>query len=166
LQAQLVLQADWQSLHYFAFHEDPGAPQYLSMFQSTLWPSLVKAGWQLHRQQQQGMSQQHAPSRDAAAAAYIPPPDVIAAVQAATGCAPTGPCGSPLAVLALLACAALPVPSSCLQEVRNGMLSNTQDAAWELLAARFGGPPKSKLFVSVFCCLMQTLLAYMTTATR
>lgn len=119
------------------------------MFQSTLWPSLVKLGWQ-----QQDMSRypaSHDVSTAPGTAAYTPPADVIAAVQAATGYAPTGPCASPLAVLALLACAALPVPSSCLQEVRAGVLNGSHDAACELLAARFGGPPKSKQFVSPIC---------------
>jgi hypothetical protein len=149
LQAQLVLQVDWQSLHYFAFHEDPCTPPHLNMFQTMLWPSLAKAGWQLL--DQQGMSHQQVPSHEASAAvlAYIAPPDVIAAVQAATGCAPTGPCGSPLAALSLLACAALPVPSGCLQEMRIGLLNGGSAAPWELLAERFGEPPKSKQFVSV-----------------
>jgi hypothetical protein len=149
-QAQLVLQSDWQSLHYFAFHEDPSTPPHLAMFQSMLWPGLVKAGWQL--QAQQHTSHQHARSRDTAAC-YIPPADVIAAVQAATGCAPTGPCGSPLAVLSLLACAALPVPSSCLQEMRIKVFNGSEAAASELLAVRFSVPPRSKQFVSTTCLL-------------
>ncbi|WIA32662.1 hypothetical protein OEZ86_003463 [Tetradesmus obliquus] len=154
--AQLVLQADWQSLHYFAFHEDPCTPPHVSMFQSTLWPSLVKLGWQ-----QQDMSRypaSHDVSTAPGTAAYTPPADVIAAVQAATGYAPTGPCASPLAVLALLACAALPVPSSCLQEMRAGVLNGSHDAACELLAARFGGPPKSKQFMCANCACTSTTL--------